>query len=66
VLTSDDYKELAARCIEIANASSEPTVAAALRALALDYLALAARLHRRETAAADKAITDFSGPEKFS
>jgi hypothetical protein len=37
--TSNDYKELAARCTELASESSEPTVAEALRALASDYLA---------------------------
>jgi hypothetical protein len=39
MLTSNDYKELAARCTELASESSEPTVAEALRALASDYLA---------------------------
>jgi hypothetical protein len=45
VLTSNDYKELAARCVELASEFSEPTVAEALRALASDYLARAAKLH---------------------
>jgi hypothetical protein len=45
MLTSNDYKELAARCTELASESSEPTVAEALRALASDYLARAAKLH---------------------
>jgi hypothetical protein len=45
MLTSNDYKELAARCTELAGESSEPTVAEALRALASDYLARAAKLH---------------------
>jgi hypothetical protein len=44
MLTSNDFKELAARCAELANESSEPTVAEALRALASDYLARAAKL----------------------
>jgi len=44
LLTSNDYKELAARCTELASESSEPTVAEALRALASDYLARAAKL----------------------
>ena len=44
MLTSNDYKELAARCTELASESSEPTVAEALRALASDYLARAAKL----------------------
>jgi len=47
MLTSNDYKELAARCTELASESSEPTVAEALRALASDYLARAAKLHFR-------------------
>src|SRR5215813_5314000 len=42
--TSNDYKELAARCAELASESSEPAVAEALRALASDYLARAAKL----------------------
>ena len=45
MLTSNDYKELAARCAELASEFSEPTVAEALRALASDYLARAAKLH---------------------
>ena len=45
MLTSNDYKELAARCTELASESPEPTVAEALRALASDYLARAAKLH---------------------
>ena len=45
MLTSNDYKELAARCTELASESSEPTVAEALRALASDYLARAAKMH---------------------
>jgi hypothetical protein len=44
MLTSDDYKELAARCTELASESSEPTVAEALNALASDYLGRAAKL----------------------
>jgi hypothetical protein len=34
----EDYKQLAERCLELASESSAPTVAEALRALALDYL----------------------------
>jgi hypothetical protein len=45
MLTSNDYKELAVRCTELASESSEPTVAEALMALASDYLARAARLN---------------------
>ena len=44
----EDYKQLAERCAEIASDCSEPTVAAALRALALDYLRRAAKLRRGE------------------
>jgi len=47
MLTSNDYKELAIRCTELASESSEPTVAEALRALASDYLARAAKLHHQ-------------------
>src|SRR5262245_77635 len=43
----DDYKQLAERCVELASECSAPTVAEALRALALDYLTRAARLRRR-------------------
>ena len=39
-----DYEQLAERCVEIASECSAPTVAEALRALAVDYLARAARL----------------------
>jgi hypothetical protein len=44
----EDYKQLAERCFELANESSAPTVADALRALAMDYLMRAAKLRRRE------------------
>ena len=44
----EDYKQLAERCLELASESSAPTVAEALRALALDYLRRAAKLRRRE------------------
>jgi len=43
----EDYRQLAARCAEIAGDCSEPAVAQALRALALDYLKRAAKLSRR-------------------
>jgi len=43
----EDYKQLAERCVELASECSAPTVAEALRALALDYLTRAARLRRR-------------------
>ena len=44
MLTSNDYRELAARCTELASESSDPIVAEALRTLASDYLARAAQL----------------------
>jgi hypothetical protein len=44
----EDYKQLAERCLELASESSAPTVAEALRALALDYLRRAAKLRTRE------------------
>ena len=47
MLTSNDYKELAARCTELASEFSEPAVAEALSALASDYLARAANLHHQ-------------------
>jgi hypothetical protein len=50
MLTSEDYKQLGERCAELASECSAPTVAEALRALAVDYLTRAARLRRRETA----------------
>src|SRR5262249_55980463 len=42
MLTSNDYKELAARCTELASESSEPTGAEAVGALASYYPARAA------------------------
>jgi len=47
MLTSNDYKELAARCSELAGESSAPTVTEALRALASDYLVRAAQLRHQ-------------------
>ena len=47
MLTSNDYKELAAQCTELASEFSEPAVAEALSALASDYLARAANLHHQ-------------------
>jgi len=43
----EDYKQLAKRCAELASECSAPTVAEALRALAVDYLTRAARLRGR-------------------
>jgi len=43
----EDYEQLAKRCVELASECSEPTVAEALRALAVEYLRRAAKLRRR-------------------
>jgi len=45
---TEDYTQLAKRCLELASECSAPTVAEALRALALDYLKRASKLRRRE------------------
>jgi hypothetical protein len=45
MLAWDDYRELAARCVELADESSDSSVAEALRALAADYLARAGKLY---------------------
>jgi hypothetical protein len=50
MLIAEDYEQLAERCAKLANASSEPTVAEALSALAADYFARAERLRMRKTA----------------
>jgi hypothetical protein len=42
MLISEDYKQLAERCVKLAGECADPLVAAALRALAVDYLARAA------------------------
>jgi hypothetical protein len=42
MLISEDYRQLAERCIKLAGECSDPLVARALRALAVDYLARAA------------------------
>ena len=41
MLISEDYKQLAERCLRLASECSEPRLADALRALAVDYLARA-------------------------
>jgi len=41
--TSQDYRQMANRSAQLAIASSAPSVAQALLALALDYMALAAK-----------------------
>ena len=41
MLISEDYRQLAERCLRLASECSEPLVADALRALATDYLARA-------------------------
>jgi hypothetical protein len=38
MLISEDYRQLAERCMRLAEECSEPLVAEALRVLALDYL----------------------------
>jgi hypothetical protein len=43
MLTSEDYRELAERCVLLASECAAPNVAEALRTLALDYLTQAAR-----------------------
>jgi hypothetical protein len=48
--TSEDYRQMANRSAQLAIASSAPSVAHALLALALDYMALAAK--RGQAAAA--------------
>jgi hypothetical protein len=48
MLIAEDYEQLAERCAKLANASSEPTVADALSALAADYFERAERLHTRK------------------
>ena len=56
MLTSQDYKQLAERCAELASECSAPRVAEALRALVVEYFARAASLRRRETAAAARPM----------
>jgi hypothetical protein len=41
MLISEDYRQLAERCLKLASESSDPLMADALRALATDYLARA-------------------------
>jgi hypothetical protein len=43
MLTSESYKQLSDRCAQLAIASSTPSVAQALLALAFDYVTRAAR-----------------------
>ena len=54
----EDYKQLATRCVELASECSAPTVAEALRALALDYLRRAANLRRRNQSTLDKVAIE--------
>ena len=42
MLISEDYRQLAERCLKLASECSDPLMADALRALATDYLARAA------------------------
>jgi hypothetical protein len=57
----EDYLQLAERFAELASECSAPTVAEALRTLALDYLARAARL-RRVTQSAQQERHQPGGP----
>ena len=41
MLISEDYRQLAERCLKLASECSDPLMADALRALATDYLARA-------------------------
>jgi hypothetical protein len=41
MLISEDYRQLAERCLKLAGECSDPLMADALRALATDYLARA-------------------------
>ena len=42
--TSEDYRQMANRCAQLAIACSAPSIAQTLLALGLEYMALAARL----------------------
>jgi hypothetical protein len=55
MLTSEDYKQLAKRCAELAGECSVETMAQALRALALDYSARATELRKLEATATSRA-----------
>ena len=56
--------QLAKRCAELANECSAPTVAEALRALALDYLRRAAMLRGRTNHLDKDAIEQFGPPRQ--
>ena len=69
MLTSDDYRELAERCVLLAGECAAPTVAEALRTLALDYLTQAARpaagwrqMRRYPPAVADELVRAWREP----
>ena len=51
MLTCEDYRRLADRSAQLACECPAPSVAEALMALALDYMAHAAKLSRETTAA---------------
>jgi hypothetical protein len=53
--TSEDYRQMADRSAQLAIACSAPSVAKALLALGLEYMALAARLGQRADMQQDPA-----------
>jgi hypothetical protein len=57
----EDYKQLAERCLELASESSAPTVAEALRALALDYLVRSQAAHARTNRSLDPVAVEQVG-----
>jgi type IV secretory pathway VirB2 component (pilin) len=63
--TSEDYRQLANRTAQIAIACSAPSVAAALLALALEYMALADGLSRPVFAKEQQLQEMQQGPVGF-
>ena len=60
--TSEDYKQMANRSAQLAIACSAPSVAQALLALGLEYMALAARLGRRQKCSKIPPASEISWP----
>jgi hypothetical protein len=56
MLTSEDHRQLAERCIRLAKTCAKPTVAEQLMTLAANYLELAERALRLQPAARNRAI----------
>ena len=56
MLTSEDHRQLAERCIRLAKTCTMPTVAEQLMTLAANYLELAERALRLQAAARNRAI----------